>query len=295
MRGRLSLRTVLESLWITLGGPACVSDDAMRDSDLLFEMVDSAGSGGSIESQELLESRIEKLYATRTGRGENPVEIMTIHKAKGLEFDHVILPGLGRRPRTSEKEILLWLERGEGLLLAPIEKRGDKGGSPIYNYLKIITDEKERLESTRLFYVAATRARKGLYLFGHTKGVEPDKESGTESVRVEPKSLLAAIQHRLDPSMIVDGAEASTDEANENGGVPLNLSRLPSQWRSPEPAEAIEADVETTDIASLPGELRFDWAGEAIRHRGTVLHRYLCRIAREGVSMWDEGTDNVGA
>ncbi|MCP3678151.1 MAG: UvrD-helicase domain-containing protein, partial [Deltaproteobacteria bacterium] len=116
MRGRLSLRTVLENLWITLGGPACVSDDAMKDADLLFEMVDNAGSGGSIESQELLESRIEKLYATRTGRGENPVEIMTIHKAKGLEFDHVILPGLGRRPRTSEKELLLWLERGDELL-----------------------------------------------------------------------------------------------------------------------------------------------------------------------------------
>ncbi|MFQ5585609.1 MAG: UvrD-helicase domain-containing protein [Thermodesulfobacteriota bacterium] len=286
MRGRLAPRTVLESLWIALGGPACVSDDAMGDADLIFEMVDSAGNGGDIESVELLEARIEKLYATRTRSGENPVEIMTIHKAKGLEFDHVILPGLGKRPRKPDKEILLWLERGDDLLLAPIEKRGDKGGSPIYNYLKGIADEKERLEVTRLFYVAATRARRGLYLFGHTKEIEPD----TETVKVEPKSLLARLQHQLEPSMMAvnTACEASPNRDDETSGVPLRLSRLPSPWRSPEPVEAIEIGIEDADIASLPAEPRFDWAGETIRHRGAVLHRYLCRIAREGLTKWDE-------
>ncbi|MFQ5329861.1 MAG: UvrD-helicase domain-containing protein, partial [Thermodesulfobacteriota bacterium] len=257
MRGRLSTRTVLEKLWISLGGPACVSDDAIKDSDLFFDMVDNADNGGSIESVELLEGRIERLYATLKGHSENPVEIMTIHKAKGLEFDHVILPGVGRRPRPSEKEILLWLARGADLLLAPIEKRGDSSGSPIYNYLKGVAAEKERLESTRLFYVAATRARKGLYLFGHTKGVETDA-SGAELVKVESRSLLSVIEHTLDPSAIVEH-EASTDEASESGGAPLKLSRLPSLWRSPEPAEAIEANVETietTDSASLSDTLR---------------------------------------
>jgi ATP-dependent exoDNAse (exonuclease V) beta subunit len=35
-------------------------------------------------------------------------------------------------------------------------------------------------------------------------------------------------------------------------------------------------------------EPEFLWAGEVRRHIGTVVHGYLCRIAREGVEQWDE-------
>ena len=49
---------------------------------------------------------------------------MTMHRAKGLEFDTVIALGLGRDPPSDDEQALHWLERvaidgSEDLLLAP--------------------------------------------------------------------------------------------------------------------------------------------------------------------------------
>ncbi|MEE9591074.1 MAG: 3'-5' exonuclease [Thermodesulfobacteriota bacterium] len=283
MRGRVSPRSLLEGLWIYLGGPACIEDDSMEDVSLFFGMVDAVSSGGGIESINLFQSRIEELYTTHRGTGGNPVEIMTIHKAKGLEFDHVILPGLGKGIRGADKKILLWMERGEDLLLAPIERRSGNGDSPIYNYLWGISREKESLEQTRLFYVATTRARKQLYLFGHLRDIE------SNTVKVEPRSLISTIGHRLRAEMTVyDTPQDTFEEKVVNDlSIPLRLRRLPSAWRSPPPVEAISVVVESPDIASLTREPVFKWAGVEVRHLGTVLHRYLNRIAMEGLRTWD--------
>jgi len=64
---------------------------------------------------------------------------MTIHKAKGLEFDTVIVPGLGRQPRIDEPPLILFHEwrsaHGFECLLAPIdETRAEK--TPLYAYLR---------------------------------------------------------------------------------------------------------------------------------------------------------------
>ena len=102
------------------------------------------------------------------------LQLMTIHKAKGLEFDTVILPGLGAIPRGDEQRLLLWLEHRGELLLAPIsESGGDK--DPIYGYLARIERRKSDHETARLLYVAATRARRSLHLLGSVKA----KDDGT--------------------------------------------------------------------------------------------------------------------
>jgi len=45
---------------------------------------------------------------------------MTLHRAKGLEFDVVIMPGLcAASRRREERQLLLWRRRSKGLLLAP--------------------------------------------------------------------------------------------------------------------------------------------------------------------------------
>ncbi len=36
---------------------------------------------------------------------------MTIHGAKGLEFDTVIVPQLARKTNSSERDLLIWSER----------------------------------------------------------------------------------------------------------------------------------------------------------------------------------------
>src|SRR5438309_1547447 len=66
------------------------------------------------------------------------LQIMTIHKAKGLEFDVVIIPQLARSGREDDERLLLWHEHagedGPELLLAPVEAKG-KDSDPLYGYL----------------------------------------------------------------------------------------------------------------------------------------------------------------
>jgi len=97
---------------------------------------------------------------------------MTMHKAKGLQFDLVILPSLGRPPRSDTPSLLRAMERplpdgSADLLLAPI--RDALGADePIYEYLGLREKEKGRNEASRVLYVACTQARDELHLVGHT-------------------------------------------------------------------------------------------------------------------------------
>ncbi len=278
--GRVSPRVLLEGLWVELGGPACVDDSSMKDADAFFEMLDSVSTGGEIGSIGSLEFRIKTLYASPSGRGEMAVEIMTIHKAKGLEFDHVILPGLGKTTRARDKKLLLWLERGEDLLLAPIGRKGGGTESAIYRYMDGVDALKEDLERTRLFYVAATRARNRLYLFGDVKA----KDTG--EISVPSRSLLSCIQHILRPEMLTEGDTET--QPIETGKITLKLRRLSPSWELPEAARPVEVDSKGTETASISVEPEFNWAGEAVKHLGTVVHKYLCKMAGEGLSEWND-------
>jgi ATP-dependent exoDNAse (exonuclease V) beta subunit len=115
---------------------------------------------------ELFEMEFEQLYSQRINPSR--LQIMTIHKSKGLEFDCVILPGLGSRKPKQEKPLLRWLtlpglEDEELMLLSPIRAAHEKQ-SLLYDYLGNIAAAKERYEQQRLLYVAVTRAKKRLYL-----------------------------------------------------------------------------------------------------------------------------------
>ena len=69
---------------------------------------------------------------------------MTIHRAKGLEFDHVFLPALDRILNRDRDPLLRWLDlpRGSGgsdLLMAPVPAIGDTEGGELNAYLKRLT------------------------------------------------------------------------------------------------------------------------------------------------------------
>ena len=95
---------------------------------------------------------------------------MTIHAAKGLEFDTVILPKLDKLARTSDNELLMWTERldengNERLLMAarPQSRVSDE----LFSLVKSEVDAKDQAEEKRLLYVAATRAKNQLHLIGN--------------------------------------------------------------------------------------------------------------------------------
>ncbi len=110
--------------------------------------------------------------------------MMTIHKAKGLEFDYVIVPGLDRVTTTDDAQLMQWLERptdsgdsrGPGeLLLSPIyPPDADKKVDSIYCWIERLQQQRQMHEDERLLYVAATRARKQLHWLACVPSAEGD-------------------------------------------------------------------------------------------------------------------------
>ena len=116
-----------------------------------------------------MDSLLGELYAQPQASTPNPVQIMTIHRAKGLEFDHVFVPSLDRDLNRGREPLLRWLDlpRREGesdLVMAPVPAIGDDAGGTVGVYLKRLMAKRAANEQTRLLYVAATRAKKTLYL-----------------------------------------------------------------------------------------------------------------------------------
>ncbi len=289
-RGRRSVRRWVEGAWIALGGPACVAPGALADVDAYLALLDGFDqAGGRVDADELTR-RAGQLYAVAEVEDAD-VEIMTMHKAKGLEFDVVIVPGLDRGARHDDRHLLAWTKRaGESedanLLLAPIPSPSEEA-PPIYDYLRALESNKDLHEQTRLLYVAATRARKALHLLGSVAVSD-------ESVRMPAKSSLLS---RLWPAIGGAFEEALTargDGRAETGSAvsearPGGLRRLPLDWQVPPPPPGLAGmagDPEApADRASAPVE--FDWAGETARHLGTVIHRALMDMSREGADAWD--------
>ena len=110
-----------------------------------------------------------------------PIEIMTMHKSKGDEFDYVFIPELNEENYpTSTKNVKL---KSGGHFVQIIKNSIDNKGIKTPDELKL-----EQIEETlRLLYVAFTRAKKELYL---TNSLNYKKRKNTKSVEIINKISL---------------------------------------------------------------------------------------------------------
>jgi ATP-dependent exoDNAse (exonuclease V) beta subunit len=288
-RQRGTLRDRVEGAWLALGGPACVADATeLEDAEIFLDELERLEDAGTVDLASLEES-IEKLYALPdVDAPDDAVEIMTIHKAKGLEFDTVIVPGLDRIPRSGFKPLLAWKSRppvkgaselsaSGGLLLAPINETGtDK--EPAYNYIRELEKEAEDIESGRLFYVAATRAKQRLHLLACAKCDE-------ENTAKEPskRSLLAKIWWQAEQHF--GPAPEDLKQAAEPEPIHDILRRLPADFKVPSAPNSTA--WKSPEDGREESEIEFSWVGETARHVGTVVHRWLQRIAIDELQGWD--------
>jgi ATP-dependent exoDNAse (exonuclease V) beta subunit len=124
-RLRGSLRDRVEGAWLALGGPACCEDATdLEDAEIFLEELAAADDAGDLPEHGALDARLSELYALPDMEaGPDAIEIMTVHKAKGLEFDTVIMPGLDRTQRHGEPPLIIWKALADDLLLlAPIPR-----------------------------------------------------------------------------------------------------------------------------------------------------------------------------
>ena len=126
-------------------------------------------SAGDLEDVARLEEQLQRLFAGARDAGRARVEIMTIHAAKGLEFETVIVPGLHRHMPNEDRELLRWTRIAGpdgGIVLAPIKAEGSDA-DPIYRWIELLERRRVLRERARLLYVAVTRAKRDLHLLGN--------------------------------------------------------------------------------------------------------------------------------
>ncbi len=288
-RQRSSLRRCVEAVWLSLGGPACVTNQTdLADAEVFLRLLEGIENGADLESVTVLEEQLLRLFALPDVNADTRLQLMTVHKSKGLEFDTVILPGLGRMASRDDPRLLIWQERpgrdeeGE-LLLAPV-KSADERQELTYNYLRRMDSRKAEYESGRLLYVAATRARRRLHLLGHTT-VDDDKQLVKSP---QSGSLLRLLWPQLSARYETHYATRGVNHPSESGQAmdPLlrTLTRLTTGWQLPRipTAPNVMADQVKTEESSL----KFFWATDVARHVGTVIHELIQRIAEQGIEHW---------
>jgi len=289
-RLRGTLRDCVEGTWLALGGPACVRDATeLEDAEVYLDELERLEEAGALEDFAVLAAALESLYALPdVDAGPDAVEIMTIHKAKGLEFDTVIVPGLDRPPRRGDKPLFAWKSLSAGrLLLAPIDETG-AGKDPIYAYVRELEKESEDIESGRLFYVAATRAESRLHLLGCAK-LDKDGEVANPNKRtLLAKAWFAAAEHfPTTPLAVPPLAPLAGRGTGGEGQAPADvIHRLPADFAFPA-APAPATWTSPPDSPDPSTQIEFSWVGETARHVGTVVHRWLQRIAEDALEGWD--------
>ncbi len=292
-RMRAPLREQVAGAWFALGGPACVEFETdLEDAETFFRYLDSHEEAGELPDRAAFEAGLDDLYALADVEADETLQIMTIHKAKGLEFDVVIVPGLAKTTRNDDKKLFLWTEQPDArgateLLLAPINATGDDG-DPIYQWIARFHAGKQELEDGRLLYVAATRAKRRLHLLGSVR-LTVDEDGSRHINAPSPRSLLGKLWPVVEPDYemtLRDAPQMREDAAVQAPVIDQALRRLPAGWAlpaAPRPAEW----TPPPDPARAQEDLEFSWVGETARHIGSVVHRWLQRIADEGGAGWD--------
>jgi len=159
---------------------------------------------------------------------ENSVKVMTVHQAKGLEFDNVFVPGMAKDLLPSNKLQHNPATRGKSM---DFELRGDTDilpklddfGGVVRKFWQALKDQ-ELIEERRTCYVALTRARRRLFVSGAHWYGETDRPKRPSEFFEE----LAEWGEESGDALVDRGPEQSSD--NPLAGY---RERLVRDWPGP--------------------------------------------------------------
>jgi ATP-dependent helicase/nuclease subunit A len=307
-RGRASLAQRARAAWLALGGPACGDGPVdLAGAGRFFALLAQHERGGDLADWDAFAAATERLFAEPESRATPGVQVMTVHKAKGLEFDTVILPGLDRPGGRGDEPALRWKQRehdgGKALLLAPLRAREGalSEPDPVYQYLKSLDATVDAAERGRLLYVGCTRAQRRLHLLAVLDVANGDDDPRGQWRDPEKRSALARLWPALQASAPLPPADAAASASGDRADADADadvaapqaqpMRRIAADWAPPGLPEPIPMDTRGADAVIPP--VAFDWAHATAAAVGTVAHRLLAQVAAEGLAPWN--ADHVAA
>lgn len=293
--GRESHACALRRLWEELDGPAAVARrygvGALANCMRCFELLEQCPPGAMEETLEFFARMLEGAYTPPDPRAIfSPVSIMTIHKAKGLEFEHVFVVGLdriaGRGAQRSAREAAFLMDRlpqaERRYVAATAGARGSAGRPLAYWLLENLGRRRDAAEFRRLIYVAATRARESLTLSGLILRSSAAREEA-------PQAVDAPIVW-FDDLCRRDVFRGLPVEARESPRCAAGMMEEPADTRrDPPPAAQFEPEP-LPYLLSSPSRIEDETATAAragadeenpeARIRGVIMHRIFDALAR---------------
>ncbi len=318
-----SLGTWLQRVWQYLGGEQCTDAAARSNLDLLWQSLDKLPNGEQDLLGPALDAALRSLTAQPNPAAESEygVQLMTIHKSKGLEFEVVILPELQAGSRKGSFKMLSWLERGlppdqlpydtsevTEFLVAPMQSKGSERGNA-KAWVDRVYGERESQEMRRLLYVAATRARDELHIFARPACKKND--AGEWELSTPTGNLLATAwpglkqeierqfadwnvaKAQAEPESATLDSIAAAEESNllvmPARIAPTVLRRLPADFRPHSARERNTASV--PQVVGMGNESLYERheGGLLTRALGITVHSLLEEAARlREMLNWDE-------
>ncbi len=178
------------------------------------------------------------------------VSIMTVHKAKGLEFAVVFLPGMNQQTRSVTAGPPVIVEDRDGIVRMAVKGRE----SPVYDEMWEREQEELRREHQRLLYVAMTRARDHLVMFGSIdNGSRPFKQN----------SWLSWLHQAIPAAEIEIGPASRLIEYVCPEGtarmLPADAPAAGSRQQEQKKTRTIDADRVLANISSIPASRSPEW------------------------------------
>jgi ATP-dependent exoDNAse (exonuclease V) beta subunit len=282
IRNETGVARWIERTWLALGGPSCMtSSQDLHLASAAFARIRDLEERGMPDPADLPEIFAD-LFADHGSA--SAVEIMTIHKAKGLEFDLVVLPALDRAVPPDRNQLLLshqFARTGrDGMVMAARPPVGSEADL-LFDFLRCQRRDAAVLEAQRLLYVACTRAKCQLRLTAVIEQVENaddlDDSAPRRVFRPPAASLLRALWPVLSgefelPTPLLKEAEAADDAPR--GGP---LKRLPLEASFDRDFAPLAGAAIVIPVARDETPI-FDWAGETARRVGSLVHAELQRM-----------------
>ncbi len=316
-RPSLALGSWLEQVWLRLGGDRCVDANGRANLNLLWSSLDKLRAGEQDLLGPAFDAALKELKALPDPHADSEcgVQLMTIHSAKGLEFEVVIVPELQARSGGGNRDLLAWLERGLAesddpeevteFLVAPVQSKGADAGST----RKFVSQERSRREEQemrRLFYVAATRAREELHLFARpefTTNADGMRElsrpancllqTGWPALETEVRRQFDQWDRQASPGREEGTLEQVAAADAENlivmpaPGRPARLHRIPAALLPASSSSVTSAAEAISGMGASPAYLRHE-GGLRSRALGMAVHALLERLAElVAQSGWD--------